>query len=380
MDHQIEIAYLGIEVPDPATLTEFFGEVIGLVPGATTDATTGLTTWRDDDRVHRVLVAPGPANDVAFVGFEAADGAAFDATVDRLGAAGFVVTEGTDADRRARRVSRLVRTEAPCGVSFELVERLEAADEPFSSPAMPGGFLTEGVGFGHVVLATTAFDETNRFLIDGLGLHQSDWLEMELAPGIDLEVRFYHCNARHHTVALARAPFEMPQTLHHVMVETNDRDDVGAAFDRAWATELAIPNGLGRHDNDGMFSFYLQSPAGFQVEVGHGARVITDDWDDDRRYERHQRLGAPAAAPAMSAASAPDPAEGGAVDLEADVAIVGAGPVGLALGRCCWPSAGRRWWCSSVARRPTPCPGPSTSTTRWGGSCSRAGSGRPCAA
>ena len=64
---------------------------------------------------------------------------------------------------------------------------------------MPGGFLTEGVGFGHVVFATTAFDESHRFLIDGLGLAQSDWLEMELAPGIELEVRFYHCNARHHT-------------------------------------------------------------------------------------------------------------------------------------------------------------------------------------
>ena len=70
------------------------------------------------------------------------------------------------------------------------------------------------------------------------------------------------------------------------MFETNERDDVGAAFDRAWATDLPIPNGLGRHDNDGMFSFYLQTPAGFQIEVGHGARVVTDDWDDNRRYDR----------------------------------------------------------------------------------------------
>ena len=71
-----------------------------------------------------------------------------------------------------------------------------------------------------------------------------------------------------------------------VLAERVDRDDVGAAFDRAWATDLPIPNGLGRHDNDGMFSFYVASPAGFQVEVGHGARVVTDDWDDNRRYDR----------------------------------------------------------------------------------------------
>jgi hypothetical protein len=80
---------------------------------------------------------------------------------------------------------------------------------------------------------------------------------MEIAAGIELEVRFYHCNPRHHTIALAKAPFELPQTLHHLMFETNVRDDVGAAFDRAWATDLPIPNGLGRHDNDGMFSFYV---------------------------------------------------------------------------------------------------------------------------
>jgi hypothetical protein len=70
------------------------------------------------------------------------------------------------------------------------------------------------------------------------------------------------------------------------MFETKTRDDVGVAFDRVWASELAIANGLGQHDNDGMFSFYVVSPAGFQVEVGHGAKVVTDGWDGDRRYDR----------------------------------------------------------------------------------------------
>ena len=284
MRHDLELGYLGIEVPDPATLTPFFGDVIGLIPGE--PAGDDTITWRDDDRAHRVIVQQGPANDVAFVGFEAVDSTAFDATVARLTVAGFDVTHGTDDDRRARRVARLASTTAPWGGTVELVEGLDQAATPYSSPLVPGGFLTDGVGFGHVVFATTAYDETNRFLIDGLGLRQSDWLEMEIVEGIQLEVHFYHGNERHHTVAVAKAPFDLPQILHHVMFETNTRDDVGAAFDRAWATDLPIPNGLGRHDNDGMFSFYVQGPAGFQVEVGHGARVVTDDWDDDRRYDR----------------------------------------------------------------------------------------------
>lgn len=283
MGHEIELGYLFIEVADPSSLTPFFGELVGLAggPGA-----GGSVRWRNDGKAQRVVVRPGPADDAVVVGFEAVDDAAFAATSERLEALGCALLEGTAADLADRRVRRLVRTTSPWGVDVELVVGLEAAETPFESALVPGGFLTDGMGFGHVVFATTAFEETDRFLVEGLGLAQSDWLSMELAPTITLEVRFYHCNPRHHSIAIARAPFDLPQRLHHVMFEANDRDDVGVAFDRAWASGLPIPNGLGRHDNDGMFSFYVASPAGFQVEIGHGARVITDDWDDNRAYDR----------------------------------------------------------------------------------------------
>jgi 2,3-dihydroxybiphenyl 1,2-dioxygenase len=296
MQHQLQLAYLGIEVPDPSALSPFFGDIIGLVPGEAGPA--GTATWRNDDKAQRVIVETGPANDGAFVGLDAGDDAAFDALVARLDIAGFRAEPGSDDERSARRVRRLARTMAPWGVAVELITGLEDAAAPYASQLMPGGFLTDGVGFGHVVFATTAFDESHAFVTDGLGMAQSDWLEMEIAEGIELEVRFYHCNPRHHTLALAKAPFDLPQKLHHLMVETNRRDDVGAAFDRAWTSRLVIPNGLGMHDNDRMFSFYVTSPAGFMVEVGHGARTITDDWDDNRRYDRisawgHQPLRQP---------------------------------------------------------------------------------------
>ena len=109
------------------------------------------------------------------------------------------------------------------------------------------------------------------------------------------------------------------------MFETNDRDDVGAAFDRVWGTDLAITNGLGRHDNDGMFSFYVGQPAGFQVEVGHGARTITDPWDDNRRYDRISVWGHQPLPQRVSAVPVP------MTEIDADVAIVGYGPVGNTL-------------------------------------------------
>jgi 2,3-dihydroxybiphenyl 1,2-dioxygenase len=283
------VAYVGIEVPDPAVLSPFFAEVIGLVPGE--DAGQGILTWRNDAKAQRVMVQPGPVNDAVFLGVEAANAVAFERVGDRLACSGSQLTEASKDEATARRVARMAHVTAPWGIRVELVQGLEDGTAPLSSPLVPGGFLTEGVGFGHAVFATTAFDESHQFLTAGLGFAQSDWLEMPIAEGIKLEVRFYHCNARHHSVALARAPFELPQRLHHLMFETNERDDTGAAFDRAWASGLAIPNGLGRHDNDGMFSFYVASPAGFLVEVGHGAKPITDAWDDDRRYDRISRWG-----------------------------------------------------------------------------------------
>ncbi len=284
MRPDLELAYLVMEVPDPGALDPFFADIVGLVPGE--PAGDDTRTWRNDGRAHRVIVEPGDRSDATTVGLEATSVAAFDAVVERLSDAGHVVQSVDDAELARRRVDRLVRADTPWGVALEVVHGLADAGSPYESPLVPGGFLTDGVGFGHVVFATTAFDESVAFVVDVLGFGQSDWLSMPIGDGIELEVRFFHCNARHHTLALARAPFELPQRLHHLMVEVNDRDDVGAAFDRAWATDLAIPNGLGRHDNDGMFSFYVQSPAGFQVEVGYGGVEIEQPWTHDRAYHR----------------------------------------------------------------------------------------------
>src|SRR5829696_6788262 len=99
MHHQLQLAYLGIQVPDPSALTTFFGETIGLVPGAPGPA--GTVTWRNDDKAHRVIVEPGPANDGVFVGFDAGDDETFDGLVARLDAVGFRTAEGSDDARIA---------------------------------------------------------------------------------------------------------------------------------------------------------------------------------------------------------------------------------------------------------------------------------------
>ena len=293
--HKLETAYAIFEVSDVDANATFFRDVIGLAP---CPDVAGDKRFTNDQAAHRITLTQGPRNDLAVYGVEATSLEAFDETVARIQSLGYDVVEDPDL-AALREVERLARVDAPWGRPLELVFGLHRSELSPATPLVPGGFLTKDQGFGHVVVVTLNYAESLRFLEEGLGFTQSDWIETEIMEGINLTVRFYHCNARHHSFAIAEAPFELPTVAHHVMLETNDRDDVGAAFDRVWNTTLGIANGLGLHDNDKMFSFYVISPAGFQVEVGYGARTITAPWTENRMYTKisvwgHQPLRMPA--------------------------------------------------------------------------------------
>lgn len=278
----IELAYLGVEVTDVQGLEAILSGIVGLVRG---EAVSGASSWRDDSKVHRVLVTEGPANDATVFGFELPSLEQLDATVTRLEELGYECRQGSAEERADRKVDALYATTAPWGTPVELVHGLRDAEAPFESPLMPGGFKTEGVGFGHAVVLTLGVEEAHEFVTSGLGLAQTDSLELkEFMPGVTVRGRFYHGNPRHHTLAVVGAPDE--RNLHHFMVETVNRDNVGEAFDRTYNAGVPIANGIGRHDNDQMFSFYLETPAGFQIEVGYGGLLVGPDWDGDRVYDR----------------------------------------------------------------------------------------------
>jgi 2,3-dihydroxybiphenyl 1,2-dioxygenase len=280
----MELAYIGVEVADRPALDALFRDVAGLVPGHGGD---GVSWWRNDDRVYRIAVHDGASDDARYFGLEVPD-EEFDGAVERLAGAGGSVTEGSDDEVSARRVGRLVHAETPLGPRVELITGLAADHTPFESALVPGGFNTQGVGFGHLVFQTgdeERFDECHRYVTEGLGFSQSDWFDGSIGP-VSVLARFYHCNARHHTLAIAFVPVPATQVLNHIMVETVSEDNVGEAFDRAWAAGTVIDSGIGKHDNDRMFSFYVVTPAGFRLEFGTGAREIVEPWTDNRRYDR----------------------------------------------------------------------------------------------
>jgi 2,3-dihydroxybiphenyl 1,2-dioxygenase len=293
MQGQLEIAYVGLESPEPAAVAHYFSEVVGLMPGQ--PLADGTPTWRDDHKAHRLWVQQGTRQDAVCIGFEASGPTAWQQAVDRLQALGLEVAQGTPQQLAARRVRAMARVRAPWGVDVEIVLGLADAETPFASPHYPQGFVTGGQGFGHAVFAMSAdvYEDARRFCLEGLGMGLSDWLRMPLGPpGVEMHVSFLHCNARHHSLALACVPGPMPpQVLHHINFEVASVEAVGQAHERALQTKTPLANTLGQHDNDGMVSFYSVSPDGWRVEVGATGRQVGPDWNDVREYDRISRWG-----------------------------------------------------------------------------------------
>ena len=288
MSDHFELAYVGLEARDRAALDGYLENVVGLARSdLARDYGQPVSVWRLDDKVHRLLVTEGPSDDAAFIGYEYDDEGALRRAVDRLRQLGVEIVEESEQSAAARGVDVLVSTTAPWGTRVELVCGLGTADAP-DLPLHPGGFVTGADGLGHVVFTITigTLPRAREFVVDGLGMRLTDYLAVDRSP---VRGEFFHANSRHHSTALIAVP-EAPKSLNHIMLETSSIDNVGRSFDRAAGNGLAIPRGLGRHDNDEMFSYYGTTPSGFEIEVG-AEGVHVDDSRPVRRYERASAWG-----------------------------------------------------------------------------------------
>jgi 2,3-dihydroxybiphenyl 1,2-dioxygenase len=265
-----QLGYLGFEVSDLPAWEAFATGVLGLAVAGRGEG--GAFSLRLDGHAHRIFVEPGPADDAAFVGWQVAGEAAFAEAVDRLRRAGAGVVLGSPADAARRHVAALGRFRDPGGVPSEVFYGPEMAPGPFRSPLVKSGFLAGDLGLGHVVVSARDQGESRAFYCDALGFRLSDRIVAEV-HGHRADMIFLHTNRRHHSVAFGD---RQDKTIHHFMLEVGSMDDVGLAFDRALRAGVRIMHTLGRHPNDGMFSFYARTPSGLQIEVGWGGREVDD--------------------------------------------------------------------------------------------------------
>lgn len=281
------LGYLGLQVKDPQAWAEFATRVLGLMPA---DSTGDSNRFRVDDLGWRIAVDIGDADDVAYLGFEVADHVELEALRERLMAAGVAVADASPESLGARGVLEMITCNDPDGLPIEIFYGPTLRTEvPFVSPAGVPGFVTGTQGLGHVVVSTRDVAAARHFYREVLGFRPSDTIRMRMGRDLTVDMEFFHCNERHHTLALIPVP--MPKRLHHFMLQVPSLDAVGFALERAEATKTPIAATLGRHTNDRMVSFYARTPAGFEVEFGYGAIEVDDESWLVTRHERGSSWG-----------------------------------------------------------------------------------------
>ena len=280
-----QLGYLGFEVKDLAAWEAFATRILGLeVVDRKAD---GAFALRMDGHAARFFITPGPADDLSALGWQTESDDDLIAVVKRLGAAGVDVREATDAERAARGVERLFLFRDPAGNPSEIYRGPSIARRPFEPRAVRSGFVADRLGLGHAVIRANSKEESTRFYTETLGFRLSDHIVCEYY-GFKVDLSFFHANARHHSVAFGDA---QKKRIHHFMLEVRSMDDVGLAFDRALRSRVRIMQTLGKHPNDGMFSFYARTPSGFQFELGWGGRIVDDATWKPQTHDRISEWG-----------------------------------------------------------------------------------------
>jgi 3,4-dihydroxy-9,10-secoandrosta-1,3,5(10)-triene-9,17-dione 4,5-dioxygenase len=274
------LGYVVIEAEDLAAWQDFACNTAGLMPAASDREDVAL--FRMDDRPFRLWVQKGAQNRFIAPGWEFADRTDFESAIAALEAAGRPVERADIMEARARKVYELARSSDPAGNAMELFYGRFVDYQPFVSPAGVSRFVTGDngdMGLGHVVLTAPNFEETHAFYKDVFGFGDTDLGRFYLQgggpddPGIGFA--FLHCNGRHHSLALGQMP-ESPNGAVHMMLEVGALEDVGRTYDRVLKSKGKVPLSatLGRHVNDKMTSFYMQTPGGFDIEYGWNGLVI----------------------------------------------------------------------------------------------------------
>ena len=273
------LGYILVETTDLDKWNEYGQEVCGFMkhPELSNDSTLCL---KIDEAPYRFSIQKGSADKYLLAGFELENQQALDDAKTQLQSSDVEFEDLTREVCSERLIEAGISLSDPAGHTLELYINRNEDKEVFVSPQGISGFITKNLGFGHVVYATLNIEETHDFYKDVLGFGDSDITDLKMSPNPEdppMRLYFMHCdNPRHHSVAMMQAPTP-PSGLIHTMVEVENIDDVGKALDRALARDIHISSTLGRHENDGMLSFYMQTPAGFDLEFGYDGKQ--PDWE-----------------------------------------------------------------------------------------------------
>ena len=274
------LAYIGVYATEPQKWRHFGTQVLGMMDVSDTLAgDTGDAFLKMDERDYRLVVESSATDGYGFSGWQVAGPRGLDQARETLAKFAIDYQDASAELISKRRVQDLISFADPDGNRHEVSWGNVADFRRFVSPVGVAAFITGDLGFGHVVLPAPDFDNTLSFYQDVMGFGLSDLMKLRFTPDPaepEKRLHFMHCNARHHSLALFEAPF--PSGCVHLMVEVPNVDEVGHAMDRMLKHGIKLTATLGRHANDKMVSFYMESPSGFMVEYG-AEGLLVKNWD-----------------------------------------------------------------------------------------------------
>lgn len=266
------LGYLEIAVSDLDAWRVFGRDVLGCM--VVEDGPNDRLLLRIDEHAFRIVVQGGGSDDLTALGWEVNGPAELDRLSRFLRASGGELLREIPAQPSSRGVIGIAAFEDRSGLRHEIHCGPAIRHElPYAPPRAHQGFLTGDLGVGHVFLSVANAAEATRLYEGLLGLKLTDIVHLR-RDGREVPCTFMHCNPRHHSLAFGEVGGG--RHLQHMMLQTLDLDDVGRTLDIAKQAGVRQRRELGKHSNDGMVSFYMETPSGFQIECGWGAIEVDD--------------------------------------------------------------------------------------------------------
>lgn len=287
-----ELGYMGLGVKNLDAWKDYAANILGLE--VADEGEPHRCYLRMDNWHHRIILDQDGTDDLNYLGFRVAGSDEFRAMHQKLKDAGAELRIGSREEAADRRVLEVMKLKDASGFPIEIFHGPQVqADKPFyPGRRMHGKFKTGDGGLGHLIQKeTVGFDKTYEFY-KLLGMRGGVEYRIPL-PGAPepFDLMFMHCNTRDHTVAFG-PPGE--KRINHLMLEVENFDDVGLAYEIVCKAGIPVTMTPGRHANDHMYSFYFLNPSGWMCEIGWGAREATHQSEyyqrDTYGHEQNQEV------------------------------------------------------------------------------------------
>lgn len=286
----LRLGYVGLRSPDPQAWIDFGTNVLGTPLGESADKDT--VRLRVDRRPFAVSITRGPKAGLDYLGWETPDIGSVKDVASRLDSLGTKWSWLSAETCRNRGVDVAIGFTDP----FDYTHEVYAGTRALAGPLRPIGKCSGFDGLGHAFLLVSDAMKAEEFFVKAFGFIVNDRLDFHMGdhpfePGPNPTLTsFLSTGTRHHAIAVSQgAPGANLHGIAHLMIQVNELDDLGYAFDKS-VERKALMTTIGRHTNDRMLSFYVYGPDGTTVECGWGGQTVPF-LDSIPKYDRSTEWG-----------------------------------------------------------------------------------------